>query len=83
MKPISELLNSPQKITSERQYLIQEIANSIGVPFINVLREVYHLTGDEGNKILRIILSDVLQTGDNVWFRGRQMRNMIEKSKGN
>jgi hypothetical protein len=85
MKKISELLTaqvSVKRPTSERAYLIQEIANSIQVPYKNIMNVCWHLRGEEGNKILRIILSDVLQTGDNIWFRGRELRKMIEKSKG-
>lgn len=67
--------------TSERADLIQSLADSIRVPYMNVHRECWHLRGEAGNYILRIILDDVLRTGDNLDFRALKLREMIDNSK--
>lgn len=84
MPQISDLLKTPVKVrgpTSERSYWIQKLADSIGVPFQNIMKEVWHLKGEEGTQVLRMIWEDVMREGDNRDYRAKKLRELINKSK--
>jgi hypothetical protein len=83
MRQINQILfeSKPKRIISERTHLIQSIADSVGVPFNNVFKEVFHLKSEWGNKILHNILEDVLMTGEDMNFRASKLRELVNKSR--
>lgn len=87
MKTTKDILHSytverEGKPTSERSYLIQQIADALRVPFKNVFNEVWHLRDKWGCNILRMILEETLRTGDKIEYRALKCRELIDKSKG-
>jgi hypothetical protein len=74
-------LKKQNKPTSRRAYLIQAIADTLGVPFMNVFKEVWHLKGEAGCDVLQIILDDTLRSSDRIEWRALKCRELIQKSK--